>query len=525
MRLPSDDDSPALVTATIPSVVDGTELVGEFAGSGYREPPHLVCRPDGQVVQLPAVLYLLVKVLDRQRRSVGKRLNKDDVLSQAADVLSKETGREFNGEHIAYLIDRKLAPLGVTTYTDGSVPDAGKAASVLSLRYRAAVFSEGFTSFLGGLFAWLYLPPVMLFALLAAVGTQIWVFATHDMGAVLQQVLLTPSGIVLIILLSIGSAAFHEIGHAAACRYAGVSPGTMGCGIYLVWPVFYTDVTNSYRLGRAGRLRTDLGGVYFNGLFVIGLVALYLHTGLEAFLVAVLATNLEIIRQLLPTFRFDGYYIIADLVGIPDLFKYIKPILKRTFLRHPADARLQILKRWPQRVVAAWVLLVLPALVVQLGIVAVQIPRFLATAWQKVAALAADIAGTSGKELDPLEVVGSSFHIFMLLLPVAGIGLLTVLAAKGTIRMVRRHAEQAGPRHALRGQQARVPHGSMPHRRSVGPHQARHRRSNRPTTPAAASEKKRGRHWPADAAATQRSRRYRRARREIVKSRGRHILH
>ena len=38
----------------------------------------------------------------------------------------------------------------------------------------------------------------------------------------------------------------------------------MGTGLYLVWPAFYTDVTDSYRLGRAGRLRTDLGGLYFN---------------------------------------------------------------------------------------------------------------------------------------------------------------------------------------------------------------------------------------------------------------------
>lgn len=259
MRLPSDDDySPAPVTAAIPSVVDGTELVGEFAGSGYREPPLLVCRPDGQVVQLPPVLYLLVKVLDRQRRSAGKRLDKDEVLSQAADVLSKATGREFNGEHIVYLIDRKLAPLDVTTYSDGSVPDAGKAMTTLSLRYRVGVFSEGVTSFFGGLFAWLYWTPVMLLALLATVGT-----------------------------------------------------------------------------------------------------------------------------------------------------------------------------------------------------------KFLATAWQKGTALGADIAGMSGKELDPLEVVGSSFHIFMGLLAVGGIGLLSVLAVKGTIRVVRRHAEQAGPRHALvRGQHPRVPHGS-----------------------------------------------------------------
>ena len=40
----------------------------------------------------------------------------------------------------------------------------------------------------------------------------------------------------------------------------------MGAGIYMVWPAFYTDVTDAYRLPRRARLRTDLGGIYFNAV-------------------------------------------------------------------------------------------------------------------------------------------------------------------------------------------------------------------------------------------------------------------
>ena len=46
----------------------------------------------------------------------------------------------------------------------------------------------------------------------------------------------------------------------------------MGFGFYLFWPAFYTDVTDSYRLGRGGRVRTDLGGLYFNALVVLAVV-------------------------------------------------------------------------------------------------------------------------------------------------------------------------------------------------------------------------------------------------------------
>src|SRR3712207_8247936 len=45
---------------------------------------------------------------------------------------------------------------------------------------------------------------------------------------------------------------------------------TLFRSLYIVWPAFYSTVTDSYRLDRVGRLRTDLGGVYFNAVFMIG---------------------------------------------------------------------------------------------------------------------------------------------------------------------------------------------------------------------------------------------------------------
>ncbi len=36
---------------------DGVQLIGEMAGSGYRTPPALVRRTDGQTVQLTPLLY------------------------------------------------------------------------------------------------------------------------------------------------------------------------------------------------------------------------------------------------------------------------------------------------------------------------------------------------------------------------------------------------------------------------------------------------------------------------------------
>ena len=76
-------------------------------------------------------------------------------------------------------------------------------------------------------------------------------------------------------MVTVLSAGFHEFGHAAAARRGGATPGAMGAGIYLVWPAFYTDVTDSYRLGRWGRVLTDLGGLYFNAIVAVGIAGVW----------------------------------------------------------------------------------------------------------------------------------------------------------------------------------------------------------------------------------------------------------
>jgi putative peptide zinc metalloprotease protein len=49
---PADADQPA----GVPRLADGVELLGEYQGSGYSQPPSLVRRADGQVIQMSALL-------------------------------------------------------------------------------------------------------------------------------------------------------------------------------------------------------------------------------------------------------------------------------------------------------------------------------------------------------------------------------------------------------------------------------------------------------------------------------------
>ena len=50
-----------------PRRAEGIVLIGEMTGSGYREPPALVRRADGQTVQLTPVLYATLAAIDGRR--------------------------------------------------------------------------------------------------------------------------------------------------------------------------------------------------------------------------------------------------------------------------------------------------------------------------------------------------------------------------------------------------------------------------------------------------------------------------
>ena len=137
--------------------------------------------------------------------------------------------------------------------------------------------------------------------LLARSWFRVWVLFDKGLAAPTHQAFYQPGLLLTVFALTIVSAGFHEFGHAAACRRGGATPGTMGFGLYIVFPAFYTDVSDSYRLDRRRRLWVDLGGLYFNTIFSVGAMALWVVTRWDALLLVVGLQVLQMLRQLTPS--------------------------------------------------------------------------------------------------------------------------------------------------------------------------------------------------------------------------------
>ena len=190
----------------------------------------------------------------------------------------------------------------------------------------------------------------------------------------------------------------------------------MGVGVYIVWPAFYTDVTDAYRLSKGGRLRTDLGGVYFNVIFTLATAAAYFVTGFEPLLLVIPLQHIEILHQFLPLVRLDGYYIISDLTGVPDMFARIKPTLASFVPWKRTPEEVSVLKPWVRVATTLYVLTVVPLLGFFLSLMVINLPRIGATAWDSFFVLAHKLGGDS-----TLQATVHVIEMLVLGLPVAGI--------------------------------------------------------------------------------------------------------
>jgi putative peptide zinc metalloprotease protein len=410
-------------------LADGVELIGEYEGSGYKEPPSLVRRSDGQVIQLPPLLY-----------AVAAGLRDGESYDAIASRVSHEIRRELAPDQVQFLVEEKLRPLGIVTLADGSSPALEKPDPFLGLRFRAAVISERTSNLLGAMFRPLFSPIVVLAVLAAFIAIDVWLFTVHGVAQALRESIYHPGLFLPLFAAVVLSAAFHEIGHAAACRYGGGHPGRMGCGLYLAWPAMYTDVTDAYRLGRRARLRTDLGGVYFNVVVVLATVGAYAITGFEPLLLLVVIQHFEIAHQLLPVVRLDGYYIVADITGVPDLFSRIGPILRSLVPGRGASDEVTVLKRWVRWAVTAWVLIVVPLLVFELLIVLLHLPRIVGTGWDSGTKLWHEMtaAFSSGRLVNGFTDV---LQLMVLAIPIVGIVLMLAISARRAARWTWQHTE------------------------------------------------------------------------------------
>jgi putative peptide zinc metalloprotease protein len=195
-----------------------------------------------------------------------------------------------------------------------------------------------------GLLVWL---GVLLAALKVAVDN---VDALVDQS----QGVLAPSNLFFLYTALVLIKAIHEFGHAFAVKRYGGEVHTMGILLMIFTPIPYVDATASWAFRqRRQRVLVASAGMMVE-LFVAAL-ATFVWASTSAGLVNALAYNMMFIASIStvlfngnPLLRYDGYYILSDLLDIPNLFERSKKqlryltegkLLGRPHVRKPSDRR------------------------------------------------------------------------------------------------------------------------------------------------------------------------------------------
>ncbi len=161
---------------------------------------------------------------------------------------------------------------------------------------------------------------IILLALLTYIIANYKIFFLDYNGLALE-ISSSPYLTIIYFVATIGILIIHEFGHASALYAFGLIPKEICFGIYMYFPVFYTDVSGAWMLDKKKRIVVDCGGFYFQIILSAILILACKLTGKDSLLLKVLLWDnlFMILYNLNPLFRFDGYWLFSDFLDAPNL--------------------------------------------------------------------------------------------------------------------------------------------------------------------------------------------------------------
>ncbi len=216
-------------------------------------------------------------------------------------------------------------------------------------------FLDRWVGLVGWLFSWLGL---VLWLSLIAAGLY---FVVGNLNELIHQSsdILAPDNLVLLYLSIILIKICHEFGHAFACKRFGRLNGAggqvhvMGVMFLVFIPLPYVDASSAWVFRKKWhRAVVGMAGVMVEmaGAAVAAIIWANTSTGtlhIIAYNVMFVASVSTLIFNANPLLRFDGYYVLSDLIEIPNLSRrsgiYIQYLVKKYFwavkgIQNPANS-------------------------------------------------------------------------------------------------------------------------------------------------------------------------------------------
>lgn len=373
---------------------------------------------------MPADLLDLLKMFDGRKN-----------VAEVVEAYSKVNPGKYSLQKVENLIKSFLLPksLLVDLSSPAFLPEiSSKRASYIYGKVR--LIPPQIIYPIAKLFGWAFKKwMLILWLALFVVGHLIfylWILPGHRMH--LNH--FTGSTFSTVMLLSLLGAFIHETGHASALVSNGCKQTEIGFGVYIYYPVLYTDVSEAWKLPRYQRALIDIGGVYFQSVFQLLMLGLYLTYGSDTLLYFFLFNDLIMFRTMNPFLRMDGYWLVTDLFGIFNLRQQSTNLIKHYVFKLFGSRRvgrtpLESLKPGARVALAIYSVLstafffYICAIMIRLSIVYLipTYPTRLVAVWHVV----------QGRPLDPIKLFSLIFEVLWRSAVLFGLSLFTYRLLQG----------------------------------------------------------------------------------------------
>ncbi|MFK7736822.1 MAG: hemolysin D [Pirellulaceae bacterium] len=233
----------------------------------------------------------------------------------------------------------------------------GKLANVFALRFKG-IDPERILNFLNPFTWWIFtLPCLIVFLMFGMSALTLVLVNFQDFRSKLptfEQFFAASNWLYLGATMGIVKI-LHEFGHGLSCKRYGGECHEMGFMFLVFTPCLYCNVSDSWMLpNKWNRVFIGAAGMYVE--LILASIATYLwwfsQPGMFNFLclsVMFICSVSTVVFNGNPLLRFDGYYILMDILEIPNLRQKATEILKRWFQQYCLGLELQENPFLPQK--------------------------------------------------------------------------------------------------------------------------------------------------------------------------------
>jgi putative peptide zinc metalloprotease protein len=168
----------------------------------------------------------------------------------------------------------------------------------------------------------------------------VWIAVTHwdDIGQDLQRLYNFSSFLVLYVTV-LAVVAFHEFAHGVTCKHFGGSVREMGFMLLYFQPAFYCNVSDAWLFPKKShRMWVSFAGAYFELIIWAAATIAWMitdpYTIINYLALIIMATSgIKSLFNLNPLIKLDGYYLLSDWLGMPNLRQraigYLRSLVRR----------------------------------------------------------------------------------------------------------------------------------------------------------------------------------------------------